>query len=32
MKEYGQVTDIPLLDHLIVTNEDYLSFADEGLV
>lgn len=32
MKEAGRFLDLPLLDHLIVTAEGYLSFADEGLV
>jgi DNA repair protein RadC len=28
----GEVLDIKLLDHLIITSEDYLSFADENLL
>jgi len=30
MKEVGQVLDMPVLDHIIVTDESYYSFADEG--
>ncbi len=32
IKQAGQLLDITLLDHLIVTLEGYFSFADEGLV
>jgi len=32
IKNGGQFLEIKLLDHLIVTNEGYFSFADEGLV
>lgn len=32
IKQAGQLLDINLLDHLIVTNEAYYSFADEGLL
>lgn len=32
LKEGGKILDIGLLDHLILTNESYLSFADEGLI
>ena len=28
----GKVLDIPVLDHLILTSEEYFSFADEGLI
>jgi len=28
----GKLLDITVLDHLIVTNEGYYSFADEGLL
>ena len=28
----GKILDIKLLDHLIVTSENYLSFADEGIL
>lgn len=31
-KEAGYFLDIKVLDHLIVTNESYYSFADEGLL
>lgn len=27
----GELLDIAVLDHLIITEDDYLSFADEGL-
>lgn len=30
MKEAGKVLEIPVLDHLIFTDSDYYSFADEG--
>ena len=32
IKQAGQLLDIKLLDHLIVTSEGYYSFGDEGLV
>lgn len=32
IKESGLLLDIKLLDHLIVTNSGYYSFADEGLL
>jgi DNA repair protein RadC len=32
IKEAGKFLDIPVLDHLILTPETYLSFADEGLM
>lgn len=31
MKEGGRLLDIPVLDHLIVSDKTYLSFADEGI-
>lgn len=30
LKEAGKILDIPLLDHIILTAESYLSLADEG--
>jgi DNA repair protein RadC len=30
MKEAGKLLEIPILDHLIFTDSDYYSFADEG--
>jgi DNA repair protein RadC len=30
IKSAGQLLDIKLIDHLIVTNQTYFSFADEG--
>lgn len=30
IKEAGQLLDIPVLDHLIIANQNYYSFADEG--
>jgi len=30
VKEAGKILDIPLLDHIILTSENYLSMADEG--
>jgi len=32
IKEAGNIMDIQLLDHLIVTDKDYYSFADNGLL
>jgi len=32
LKEAGRVMDIPLVDHLILTDEGYYSFADEGIL
>ena len=32
IKEAGKYLDIPVLDHLIVSDEGYFSFADEGLL
>lgn len=32
LKEAGKVLDIPVLDHLIFTDNGYVSFADEGLL
>lgn len=32
LKKAGETLDIKVLDHLIVTENDYFSFADEGLM
>ena len=32
VKEAGQLMDITLLDHLIISNEGYYSFSDEGQI
>ncbi|PQA58396.1 RadC family protein [Siphonobacter curvatus] len=32
LKEAGKLLDIPILDHLILSDHKYLSFADEGLL
>ncbi|OFY36269.1 MAG: hypothetical protein A2W91_05585 [Bacteroidetes bacterium GWF2_38_335] len=32
IKEAGQIMDIQLLDHLIMTRDAYYSFADEGII
>ncbi len=32
IKEAGRYMDIPVLDHLIIGNDAYFSFADEGLI
>jgi DNA repair protein RadC len=32
LQEAGKILDIPVLDHLIVAEEKYFSFADEGLM
>ncbi|QMW01696.1 JAB domain-containing protein [Spirosoma foliorum] len=32
LKEGGKLLDIAVLDHLIITPQNYISFADEGLM
>ncbi|MBX2842897.1 MAG: JAB domain-containing protein [Flammeovirgaceae bacterium] len=32
LKEAGKFLDLPLLDHIIITPENYYSFADEGML
>jgi len=32
LKEGGRLLDIDLMDHIILTSENYYSFADEGLI
>ena len=32
IKEAGQWMDIPVLDHVVIGNEKYFSFADEGII
>lgn len=32
IKEAGKIMEIPLVDHLIITNTGYYSFADEGMM
>ena len=32
LKETGIMLDTPVLDHLIVGEKDYFSFADEGII
>lgn len=32
IKEAGKLMDIPLADHIIITQEGYYSFADEGML
>lgn len=32
MKDAGALLEIPILDHIIFSNEGYLSFADEGIL
>jgi len=32
LKEAGALLEIPVLDHLIITNEGFYSFADEGMM
>mgnify|MGYP005996161979 FL=1 len=32
IKEAGETLDIKLLDHLIITQKDYFSFADNGIL
>ncbi len=30
MENAGKFLDLPILDHIIITSEEHLSFADEG--
>ena len=32
LKQAGELLEIPVLDHLILSNEGYYSFADEGIM
>ena len=32
LKEFGKLIELPVLDHLIITDSAYFSFADEGLL
>ncbi|MFK8039049.1 MAG: DNA repair protein RadC [Crocinitomicaceae bacterium] len=32
LKEFGAMIDLPVLDHIIFTDNDYFSFADEGIL
>lgn len=32
IKEAGKIMEIPLLDHLIITDNNYYSFGDDGLI
>lgn len=32
LKEFGAMIDLPVLDHIIFTDNNYFSFADEGLL
>ncbi|HIP36135.1 MAG TPA: DNA repair protein RadC [Crocinitomix sp.] len=32
LKQFGNYVDLPIFDHLIVTDDDYFSFADNGLI
>ena len=32
LKEAGKLLEIPVLDHLIFTDTEYYSFADEGVL
>ena len=32
LKEAGKFLEVQLLDHLIIANRNYFSFADEGLI
>lgn len=32
LKKFAELIDIEILDHLIITNDSYFSFADEGLM
>ncbi|WKN44908.1 JAB domain-containing protein [Tunicatimonas pelagia] len=32
LKDAGQLLDLPVMDHLIITSEGHYSFADEGIL
>ncbi|NVO04410.1 MAG: DNA repair protein, partial [Bacteroidetes bacterium] len=32
IREAGKFMEIPLIDHLILTSESFMSMADEGLI
>jgi DNA repair protein RadC len=32
IREAGKIMEIPLIDHLILTSESFLSMADEGML
>ena len=32
LKEFGKLIDIDILDHLIISESGYYSFADEGMI
>ena len=32
IKDAGRFMEIPLLDHLIITDESFFSFADDGMI
>jgi DNA repair protein RadC len=32
MVEFGKLIDLPVLDHLIITDHNYFSFADESMI
>jgi DNA repair protein RadC len=32
MSEAGRIMDIPVLDHIIITDDSYFSYADEGMI
>jgi DNA repair protein RadC len=32
LKQGGRILDLPMLDHLIVSERGYYSFADEGMI
>ena len=32
LKRFGAMIDLPILDHLIITDAGYYSFADEGVL
>ncbi|HMR58023.1 MAG TPA: JAB domain-containing protein [Cyclobacteriaceae bacterium] len=32
LKEAGRFLEVQLLDHLIIANRNYFSFADDGLI
>jgi len=32
LKQFGKLIDLPVLDHLIITDKDYFSFADHSMI
>ncbi|MGI9543438.1 MAG: JAB domain-containing protein, partial [Cyclobacteriaceae bacterium] len=32
LKQSGELLEVPVLDHIIFTDKDYFSFADQGIL